>query len=161
MKRSGFLKRRTPLRSKTRIKRESPDDTAQCKKRIQALLRQLAIQRDGGCVLRHYTDIAGRCGGYRGDGELILQAEHLNTRARNISYGDMRNIVCLCSHHHGHWKPEHSREYWKLIEQIIGPERQAWLDRIQADQRPYHMVLWDWQKLEMELRQQLKANELI
>jgi hypothetical protein len=26
----------------------------------------------------------------------------------------MRNIVCLCSHHHGRFKPQHGRLYWEL-----------------------------------------------
>src|ERR1700733_1626491 len=97
---SSWLKRKSPLREKS----DSP--TAQCKSRIQALLRAIAILRDGGCVLRFYSE-AGACGGYRNDGELILQAEHLNTRERNISYGDIRNIECLCQRHHGYFKPQY------------------------------------------------------
>jgi hypothetical protein len=81
MKRSAPLQRRTPL------KERSDSETAQIKERIQALLRAAVIQRDGGCIFRHYSETEA-CGGYRKDGELILQADHLNTRARNISYGD-------------------------------------------------------------------------
>src|SRR5438477_3758505 len=81
MKRSAPLQRRTPL------KQRSDSETAQIKERIQALLRAAVIQRDGGCIFRHYSETEA-CGGYRKDGELILQADHLNTRARNISYGD-------------------------------------------------------------------------
>lgn len=58
--------------------------SAQAKKRIQALLRPIAIKRDGGCILRDYIE-AGICGGYGPkSGDLILQAEHLNPRERNI-----------------------------------------------------------------------------
>ena len=52
--------------------------------RIQALLRAIVIITDGGCVLRFYTE-AGACGGYTNAGDLILQAEHLVTRANSIS----------------------------------------------------------------------------
>src|SRR5436853_7479630 len=83
MKRSAPLQRRTPMKQK------SNSETAEIKERIQALLRAAVIQRDGGCIFRHYPE-AGACGSYRKDGVLILQADHLNTRARNISYGDVR-----------------------------------------------------------------------
>jgi hypothetical protein len=104
MKRSAPLQRRTPL------KRKSDSETAQIKERIQALLRAAVIQRDGGCIFRHYPE-AGACGGYRKDGQLILQADHLNTRARNISYGDVRLAVCACQRHHIFWKPQHPDQY--------------------------------------------------
>ena len=101
-------------------KKIKKDTVTKAKKRIQALLRQLAIARDGGCVLRNVCTEAGQCGGRRGDGELILQAEHLVSRTRSVSFGDMRNIVCLCLVHHGYFKQRQSRLYWELIEKIIG-----------------------------------------
>ena len=137
------------------MRKQSKSPVAQCKTRIQALLRECAIIRDNGCVLRNYSQ-AGRCGGIRKDGGLILQAEHLNTRERNISYGELKNIVCLCKHHHGYWKPQHSRLYWELIRQVIGENRWAWLKKVESDTRPYHMTLWDWEKIELGLRQELK-----
>lgn len=125
------------------------------KNRIQALLRQNAIARDGGCVLRDYPE-AGACGGWRKDGELILQAEHLNTRMRNISYGDMRNIVCLCQRHHGFWKPQNSRLYWDLIRKVVGEERWEWLKKVEADNRSYPMGKHEWLMVEIGLREELK-----
>jgi hypothetical protein len=38
------------------LRRKGQSETAKCKDRIQALLREIAIQRDGGCVLRHYPE---------------------------------------------------------------------------------------------------------
>lgn len=141
---------------KPRIKGDTAQDV---KKRIQALLRKLAIKRDGGCVLRHYPE-AGACGGYGPkSGELILQAEHLVTRAKSVSYGDMRNIVCLCSHHHGNWKPRNSRLYWELIERHIGPSRYAWVKRVEADQQAHHFTAHDWRMIELDLTQQLGIPE--
>ena len=139
MKRSAPLQRRTPLKQK------SNSETAQIKERIQALLRAAVIQRDRGCIFRHYPE-AGACGGYRKDGALILQADHLNTRARNISYGDVRLAVCACQRHHIFWKPQHPDQYMRIAREHIGPERSALLDRVIADQTPYRFFLSDWQK---------------
>ena len=107
-------------------------------------------------MLRHYPE-AGACGGYRTDGELILQAEHLNGRQHSVSYGDMRNIVCLCRHHHGHFKPEEPLLYWNLTERHIGKERWDWLQRVVADKRPYSFRAADWKAIEAALRAELQS----
>ena len=156
MKRGGPLPRRTPLRSKARIRVAGHSDTAEIKERIQALLRRSAIQRDGGCVLRHYPE-TGACGGYTNAGELILQAEHLVTRSNSVSFADMRNIVCLCRHHHGHYKPEHSLEYWTIIQRHIGPQRWEWVQRVLNDRSPHRFFLSDWKMLEVALEREIKA----
>lgn len=96
------------------------------------------------------------CGGYGPkSGKLILQAEHLNTRERNISYGDMRNIVCLCQRHHGYFKQQNGALYWDLIRRHIGPERWEWLQRVIADRTTYTFTSHDWLKIEVALRQEL------
>lgn len=142
--------RRSPLR------KHGKSEVARCKVRIQALARQIAILRDGGCVLRHYPE-AGACGGYGPkSGALILQAEHLNTRARNISFGDMRNIVCLCQRHHGYFKEQNGRLYWELIEKIIGPTRWAWLKQVEADRRSYTYGAYEWGMIELALKKELE-----
>lgn len=155
MHRNTGLTRRTPLRQKGK------SDVAKTKDRIQALLRQLAIHRDGGCVLRHYKDEAGNCGGYAPkSGHLILQAEHLITRSNSVSYADMRNIVCLCQHHHGNFKPQHSRLYWELIERHIGPERWAFIKACEAERfKAHRTTLYDWTKIELALSQDLRQIE--
>ena len=132
-----------------------PTPVAKAKKRIQALVREIAIKIYGDCVLASFP-AAGKCGGYRNDGGKILQAEHLVSRARNISYGDMRNIILLCQRHHGFWKPQNSRLYWELIEGIIGPERWEWIKKVERDQKAYHMVLNDWLKIEVALKKELE-----
>lgn len=140
------------VRSKLRVVGQT--SAAAVKQEIQALLREHAIKRDGGCVLRHYPE-AGACGGYRKDGELILQAEHLVTRSNSASFADMRNIVCLCRHHHGHWKPEHSLRYWKLIERHIGPQRWAWIQSVLDDRSPHRFYLSDWKFIAAVLKREL------
>jgi len=154
MKRGGFLKRRTPLKSYTPLKKSplrrggglrkvSKNPISQVKKRIQALIRQRVIERDGGCILRHYPQ-AGRC-------NEILQAEHLVTRANSISYADLRNIVCLCQRHHIFWKPQYSRLYWELVEKHVGKKRWEYVRRTEADKSPHRMTLYDWLEIEKKL----------
>jgi hypothetical protein len=142
--------KRSPIRNK------SKSSSAQTKRRIQALLRQIAIRRDGGCVLRGFAE-AGICGPRKSDGELILQAEHLISRARSFSFGDMRNIGCVCRYHHFYFKQRNGRLYWEMIEKIIGPERWAWIKRAKADHKSYPTGLGDWLKIEMALKQELAA----
>ena len=108
--------------------------------------------RDGGCILRHYGK-TGKCGGFRKDGGLILQAEHLHTRANAASYSDSRLVVCLCKYHHIFWKPQYSSEYWQIVERHIGMDRTALLHRVQEDDRPHKM---DWKMEELALKQELK-----
>ena len=139
-----------------KIPHKSKSEVAKAKDRIQSLLRQIVILRDGGCVLRDYPS-AGDCGGYRNDGNLILQAEHLVTRARSVSYADTRNVVCLCRHHHRHWKPQNSRLYWEIIEKVIGPKRWTWIKRVEADRKSYQFNLSDWIKEEIALTHELQA----
>src|SRR4051812_1581903 len=152
MKRGGFLKRYTP------IKRKSTSESAVAKESIQALLRAIVIIVDGGCVLRHYP-VAGPCSGWNSNGDLILQAEHLVTRGNSISYGDLRNIVCLCRDHHLSFKPTSGRLYWELIEGYVGAERWKWIKAVEAEERahkPSRFTAYEWQKIEMYLRSELQ-----
>lgn len=143
----------------SRLRKKSNNRTALCKDRIQGLLRELAINRDGGCVLRKYPE-AGVCGGYSPkSGKMILQAEHLNTRERNVSFGDMRNIVTLCLRHHHFFKQQYGPLYWELIEKVIGPERWAWLKKVQMDRKTYTMGFWEWSKTEWALKRELESNK--
>lgn len=165
LKRSGFKKtgsslKRTPFSVKpesfkplrrTRIRAAGKSDTATVKREIQEILREGAIRRDGGCVLRHYP-AAGSCGGYRKDGQLILQAEHLITRSNSATFADMRNIVCLCAHHHGNFKPQYSRIYWELMMGHLGEDRWAWLARAEADKSPHKV---DMVLAKLALRQEV------
>jgi hypothetical protein len=81
-----------------------------------------------------------------------------------ISFGGLRNIVCLCRDHHLKFKPQHGRIYSECIERYVGPERWAWIKAVEADERahkPHRTSLYDWQKVEMYLRAKLTACSAI
>jgi len=120
-------------RGKLRIKGVS--STADLKDEIQSTARQIVIIRDGGCILRNYTGlqttpfgnvIVPPCNGYRKDGEMILQADHLLTRSNTATYADTRLIVCVCKGHHG-WKSVGSNlrkdQYDAVVKTILPKQR--------------------------------------
>ena len=141
---------------RTKLRRIGKSEVSKCKRDIQATLRQIVILRDGDCVLSKFPE-AGACGGYRQDGGKILQAEHLITRERNITFGDLRNIVCLCLRHHGYWKPQNSRLYWELIEKAIGKKRWAWIKKVEKDRGIYKMGIYEYGKIELVLKSELQS----
>lgn len=118
---------------------------SQLKKKIQAKLRERAIERDGGCILRLYSE-AGKCGGYSSKG-LILQAEHLVGRANSASYADMDNIVCVCLNHHFFFKKRHGAIYWELVRKHIGEKRWEKVQAYERDKTPHHFVAGDWRAI--------------
>src|SRR5829696_4299006 len=82
---------------RVRLRLQSHSETAEIKREIQAVARDIVIARDGGCVLRNVR----RCGGE--PGFAVLQADHLITRSNSGTYADTRLIVCLCKSCHA-WK---------------------------------------------------------
>lgn len=70
MRRGNLLKRNAPIRVK------GHSEVSETKERIQALVREIVIKRDGGCILDGIRGVA-QCNSYRKDGQLILQADHL------------------------------------------------------------------------------------
>lgn len=116
------------------------------------------MARDGGCVLRHYvgaiTPQYRMCGGYRKDGGLILQAEHLNSRSHAVSFSDSRLVVCLCQRHHIFYKKQHPDEFYRIVRRHIGKDRSDLLTRVQEDRSPHKVDL----KLELiALKNELKG----
>lgn len=130
---------------RTPLKRKSSSPTALMKDKIQATLREIVIARDGGCVLRNYKNEINpqyrECGGWRNDGGLILQAEHLHTRANASSFSDSRLVVCICQRHHIYYKPQHSDEYYRIVKKHIGPERTKLLEAVQNDHSAHKVDL--------------------
>lgn len=151
MKRNWIKRSTKPLR-RTKLRLVGHSETSDIKKDIQALLRKIVMMRDGGCILRHYHE-AGHCSGYKNDGSLVLQAEHLVTRSNSATFGDTRNIVCLCRGHHGFFKAQYGKIYWEIIRKHIGKKLWMWIKSVEEDRTPHKM---DWKLVKLSLEQELK-----
>ena len=98
------------------------------------------------------------------EGEAVLQADHLITRANSATYDDTRLIVCLCRSCHG-WKHWHKDEYDALLRTVLSPARVKLWDRAMQDSwRPVHHVAMDWRisiaALKQELAKTVPRNSL-
>ena len=130
----------------TGLRKKGKSDLAQCKDRIQKLLTTIVRIRDGGCIFRNYPE-AGECSGY-------TAADHIISRTRAISYGDLRNVVCVCQRHHIYWKPQNPLSYSRIIKTHL-KEGYNWIVRVEMDNKTYPMKLWDWLKIELALSHEL------
>ena len=141
MKRS-WLKRKKGLSSKGK----SP--VSEAKREIQALVREIVIIRDKGCLLK----------GYKFPCSNVLQADHLITRGKNIGYADTRLIICLCSGHHTAKTFDDNNVYEPLIREKIGEARVKLWDRARKDTKNHPFGLWDWQKEILFLKAELAKS---
>ncbi len=142
MKSSQWNKKKYYMPRNAKLRVVGKSDTAELKREIQALVRAIVIKRDGGCILRGH----GNC-------TEILQGEHLLTRSNAATYGDTRNIICLCTYHHLFFKPQYSEIYWRLVKEKIGPERWAWYEMARDDR--FKAQPQDWQLIKLALTQEL------
>lgn len=155
MKRTPFKPRTKGLKRGTKLRVAGKSDVSETKREIQDTARAIVIKRDKGCILNSKPDIPD-CNGYRKDGELILQADHLITRANSATYADTRLIVCVCKGHHG-WKKWNEQRYNEIVRQLISPERVALWDRCHADRyKPVRTTAYDWQLALIALKDELK-----
>ena len=133
------------------------NDTNRVKDSIQDLVRQIVIARDGGCILDGQYGGSPTCSGYAKDGHLILQADHLITRANAATYFDTRLIVCVCKGHHG-WKKWNEARYNEIVRTLISSERAALWDKANAARyQPHRKYTYDWQCELAALKQELAA----
>lgn len=142
MRPGTFIQRRTSLKRGGKLRARADTDTNRIKEDIQETVRAIVIARDGGCVARNA--FWHRCGGYRKDGQLILQADHLLTRANAATYSDTRLIVCVCKGLHG-WKQYNKEEYDQRIRPLIGEARCELWDKMHDERyKPRRMTTYDW-----------------
>lgn len=143
---------------KKNLKLPGHESAADLKKEVQRLLRLVVIKRDGGCILRNYQDEMinqyRECGPFRNDGEPVLQAEHLNSRANMISFADSRLVICLCMRHHFYYKKQYPAEYFRLVYKHIGEERTKLLEKVSKDHSPHKI---DLKMCIIALKQELKS----
>lgn len=135
---------------KTRLKARGTSDVSVLKEKIQKLVREIVIKRDGGCVLRSIR----HCGGEIG--QSVLQADHLVTRANSATFADTRLIVCLCKSCHGGWKQWNKEEYDHLMRSVISKERVELWDKCKQDRfNSNRTTAYDWKMEIVALEQEL------
>jgi hypothetical protein len=145
MKRGGYLQRHTPLKRRTPFAAHGKSDTAQVKQAIQAELLRIVLARDGGCFLR--GKFGHICSGWKKDGEIVHQADHLIERSNSATYADPRLVVCICKGIHAwkHFKKSNHDQYDSWIRLLLPPERIAHWDRCKADSyHPHRTSAVDW-----------------
>jgi hypothetical protein len=163
---------------KLRVKGVS--ETAEIKDNIQALLRDIVMLRDGGCLLRYVQGLGSAfpfgipfCNGYRqkrdgtlilddnGEPQLILQADHLLPHSNSATYADSRLVVCVCKGHHG-WKSVgndiNKTQYDAVVRTLLPPDRVALWDKCEAEHHrtQSRQGSYDWRLYEAALSQELK-----
>lgn len=109
---------KTALR-RTKLRKVGKSATSKIKTHIQALLREIVVQRDGGCILQNtYMHRSW------GETKEILQAEHLISRANNATYADERLVVCICKKCHTwkHLSKVNTDTYNIIIKTILSKE---------------------------------------
>ena len=131
---------------RTPLSKFSPLPVAKLKRQVQSLVREIVIIRDKGCLLKGYKF---RC-------NEVLQADHLISRGRNVGFADTRLIICLCSAHHTAKTFDDTGVYEQLIKEKIGTERTKLWERVKRDTKSYPMTAWDWSKVILGLKEELK-----
>lgn len=146
----------------TQLRTKGKSETAILKEEIQRLVREIVIKRDGGCILRNVRNCGGEAGYTFLEGGrigkvpgLVLQADHLVTRANSATFDDARLIVCLCRTCHG-WKHWHQKEYDALVQTILPANRVRLWEQCERDSwKPTHRVSSDWRISIAALKQEL------
>lgn len=136
-------------RTKLHVKGHS--SIAQQKQEIQALLRAIVMERDGGCILRDLR----HCGGEYGIEGIVLQADHLITRSNSATYADKRLVVCVCKGCHL-WKKYNKEAYDKMVKKIITKDRVHLWEVCEEDRSAHPMRSYDWSLAIVALKQDLK-----
>lgn len=158
----GFKSRQKPLRRHSKLRAKGVGEVSVVKDEIQNVVRDIVIIRDGGCIFRteHPLDNAvfgiPNCSGFRKDGGLILQADHLITRANSATYADTRLIVCVCRGHH-EWKKENKTAYELYVRKFIGRARSKLWDEAEVNSwKATRVYLYDWKVKLENLRKELE-----
>lgn len=140
------------------MKHRHSSDTNVAKDAIQATARAIVIARDGGCFFRGklVNDRIHTCNTRTKAGNIILQADHIVTRANAATYSDVRLIVCVCRGLHG-WKKWNKERYDAALRAYLPKERIALWDKAEKNRfQPHRKYTYDW-KLELAaLKQELK-----
>ena len=123
---------------RTKLKLVGYSTTAQLKQEIQRLVREIVMIRDGGCILRGLRN----CEGYINE-NVVLQADHLVTRANSATFADTRLIVCLCRNCHA-WKHWNEKEYEKLVKNVLPKNTIELWDKAEEYRQAHKTYKPDW-----------------
>ena len=130
---------------KTKLNIKGHSTTTQKKDEIQYLVRAIVIIRDDGCIFK--KERGHICTGFAKDGHLILQADHLLSRANSATFAETRLIVCVCKGIHG-WKSTNSElrksEYDKRVKKLISKERVILWEKCEEDMHAHKTWKPDW-----------------
>lgn len=143
---------------RTRLQVVGHSETADLKKEIQYLVREIVIIRDKGCLFQR--EKGHICSGYANDGHLILQADHLMTRGNSGTFADTRLIVCVCKGIHG-WKSVGSNmrkaEYDERVKKLISKDRiELWEEWEKKRFNSFRMSAYDWKMEVVNLKSELE-----
>lgn len=152
LKRYTQLKTYTPLKVKTALNFYGKSETAEQKREIQRLLREIVIKRDKHCI---------RCGVEYGTPGVVFQCDHLLSRSNSATYADSRLCVLVCRECHA-WKSLGSNlrktQYDALVKTILPPERVALWERCEMDSyNPTRKGAYDWKLATLALNHELAA----
>lgn len=106
-----------------------------------------------------------RCNGLPGVPGVVLQADHLITRANSATFADVRLVVCVCRPCHA-WKSlgsnRNKAQYDALMRTLLPADRVALWDRCEADSwRPHRTFSSDWKLAEVALKAMLPDRERV
>lgn len=150
MKRSGFKRKLTTSLKRTKLRVAGKSSTAERCEEIQALVREIVMLRDQGCVLRKI----------RNCNDPVKQADHLITRSNSATFADTRLIVCLCRSCHG-WKHWNEHEYNDLVRQLISPQRVKLWDACETERKAHKTYKVDWGMAIIYLKKELEEYRLL
>lgn len=153
---------------RTPLKRQSDSPTAKIKREIQKTLREIKLKEQGDCWVKLLFNRRGEVNmdsdarfviAEMGDCDEVKQYDHLESRARNISYANPKLGVLVCRRHHfwhGSPRKEQRETYERLVRLFIGPERAKLWDKVKNDRKNYPMGIYEWNREIMALKQELK-----
>jgi hypothetical protein len=122
---------------KTKLRVKGISTTAELKRDIQALVREIVIIRDGGCILRDKRcHVTARVENNKVISDTVIQADHLVTRANSATFADTRLIVCICKGCHA-WKHWNEKEYDNLVKTVLPKDRLELWEKAEKDHQAH------------------------
>lgn len=153
LKRTGFKRKTTKPMKRTKIRVVGKSTTAEIKKDIQALLREVVMLRDGRCIL-----YGQKCMHKIGDEGIVWQAEHLIERSNSATFADSRLVVLIAKNCHGwkHFKKSNHDMYDAMVKKVLPKERVELWEKCEANSwKPTKTTSYDWMLAKIVLEREL------